>query len=61
MALAAAEVDAYVATGEGLTGGGTRSGVGAHLVARVEGSYTSVVGLPLAEVAAALARAGLVG
>lgn len=62
-ALAAAEVDAYVATGEGLdkAGGYAIQGVGAHLVARVEGSYTSVVGLPLAEVAAALARAGLVG
>lgn len=59
--LDAAAVDAYVATGEGLdkAGGYAIQGVGAHLVARVEGSYTGVVGLPLAEVAAALARAGL--
>jgi nucleoside triphosphate pyrophosphatase len=55
-----AEVDDYVASGEwrGKAGGYAVQGVAAVLVAEVHGSITNVVGLPLAEVAAALRRAG---
>ena len=55
-----AEVDDYVASGEwrGKAGGYAVQGIAAALVAEVHGSITNVVGLPLAEVAAALRRAG---
>ncbi len=48
------EIDAYVATGEPFDRAGAYAiqGEGAHLVDRVEGSYTNVIGLPLPEVAA---------
>jgi septum formation protein len=52
-ALTTAEIDAYVATGEPFDRAGAYAiqGEGAHLVARVDGSYTNVIGLPLPEVA----------
>ncbi|MGH7282723.1 MAG: Maf family protein [Polyangiaceae bacterium] len=60
-ALAPEEIDAYVATGEGDDKAGAYAvqGKGAALVARIEGSYTNVVGLPIAEVVVALAMLGL--
>lgn len=56
--LARAEIDAYLATGEPFDRAGAYAiqGEGAHLVDRVEGSYTNVIGLPLPEVAAWLRR-----
>ena len=59
-ALAARDLDGYVACGEwrGKAGGYAVQGVGAALVTAIRGSYTNVVGLPLAETLALLARAG---
>jgi septum formation protein len=56
--LSDAEVAAYLATGEPFDRAGAYAiqGEGAHLVDRVEGSYTNVIGLPLPEVAAWLRR-----
>lgn len=53
-ALTAADIGAYVASGEPLDKAGAYAvqGEGAHLVDRIDGSYTNVIGLPLAEVAA---------
>lgn len=53
-ALTRAEIDAYIATGEPFDRAGAYAiqGEGAHLVDRVDGSYTNVIGLPLPEVAA---------
>lgn len=61
--LSSREVDAYVASREGFdkAGGYGIQGRAAGFVTRIEGSYTSVVGLPLAEVLQALARASLWG
>jgi septum formation protein len=55
------EVDAYVATGEpdDKAGAYAVQGAGAHLVARVEGCYTNVVGLPLGTTARLLRGFGL--
>jgi septum formation protein len=55
------EIAAYAATGEGLDKAGAYAiqGIGAFAVARVEGSYSSVVGLPACEVVSALRRTGL--
>jgi septum formation protein len=52
------EIAAYLATGEPFDRAGAYAiqGEGAHLVDRVEGSYTNVIGLPLPEVAASLRR-----
>jgi len=46
------ELDRYVASGEGLdkAGGYAIQGVGAYIVDSINGSYTNVVGLPLAQV-----------
>jgi septum formation protein len=57
-ALTTEEIDAYIATGEPFDRAGAYAiqGEGAHLVDRVEGSYTNVIGLPLPEVAAWLRR-----
>ena len=56
--LATAEIEAYITTGEPFDRAGAYAiqGEGAHLVERVEGSYTNVIGLPLPEVARWLRR-----
>lgn len=56
-----AEVRAYAATGEGLDKAGAYAiqGQGAALIRAIRGSYTNVVGLPVAEVIEALGRLGL--
>lgn len=58
--LRAAEIEAYVATGEprGKAGGYAIQGRAAGMIVRVDGSYTNVVGLPLREVLETLARMG---
>lgn len=50
------EIAAYAATAEGLDKAGAYAiqGIGAFAVARVEGSYSNVVGLPACEVVSAL-------
>ena len=55
------EIDAYLASGEwrGKAGGYAIQGLAGAFVVRLVGSYTSVVGLPLAETAALLAGEGL--
>jgi septum formation protein len=60
-AYADAEIEAYVATGEpdDKAGAYAVQGVGGHLVARVLGCYTNVVGLPLATTARLLRTFGL--
>lgn len=59
--LDAATLRRYAATGESLDKAGAYGiqGRGAVLVDRVEGSYTNVVGLPLAEVVHRLAEVGV--
>ena len=59
--LDARAISTYVASGEpeGKAGGYAIQGFGAGLIDRIEGSFTNVIGLPLVEVAHALAEAGL--
>jgi septum formation protein len=59
--LTPARVRAYAESGEGLDKAGAYAvqGLGAGLVARIEGSYTNVVGLPACEVLVALEGLGL--
>jgi septum formation protein len=59
-ALDGAEIDAYVGTGEPLDKAGAYGiqGYGATLVARVDGDFYTVMGLPLAHVAKSLRRLG---
>jgi septum formation protein len=56
--LSAAEIDAYVATGEPLDKAGAYAiqGGAGRFVRAVDGSYTNVVGLPIDEVRALLVR-----
>ncbi|MBZ0272038.1 Maf family protein [bacterium] len=56
--LTAGQIARYVDTGEPMDKAGSYAvqGLGAALVARVDGSYTNVVGLPLAELTADLER-----
>jgi septum formation protein len=60
-ALSKAEIARYVATGESLdkAGGYAIQGRAAAFIERLEGSYSGVMGLPLCETAAALARVGV--
>lgn len=60
-ALAAADIERYLATGEplGKAGGYAIQGRAAAFVTRLEGSYSGVVGLPLHETASLLREAGL--
>ena len=60
-ALAEGEAQAYWATGEpqDKAGGYAIQGLAAIFVARLEGSYSAVVGLPLAETAELLAEFGI--
>ncbi len=59
--LSAAQIDRYVAGGEGRDKAGSYAiqGEGMVLVERVVGSYTNVVGLPVAPVLSHLRRVGL--
>lgn len=59
--LGAAEIERYVATGEPFDKAGAYGvqGRAAAFISRLEGSYTGVVGLPLYETAAVLARIGV--
>jgi septum formation protein len=59
--LAASEIERYVATPEPLDKAGAYAiqGRAAAFVARIEGSYTGIVGLPLCETATLLARLGM--
>jgi nucleoside triphosphate pyrophosphatase len=59
--LAAAAIRRYVATREADDKAGAYAiqGVGAGLIERIDGSFTNVIGLPLAEVRSALEEAGL--
>ncbi len=58
--LAADEIGAYAATREGLDKAGAYAiqGIGSFAVARIDGSYSNIVGLPLCEVVLALRRTG---
>jgi septum formation protein len=59
-ALAPAELDAYVASGEwrGKAGGYAVQGIAGAFVTELRGSHTNVIGLPLAEVLADLQALG---
>ncbi len=54
--LSSEDVRRYVASGEGRDKAGAYAiqGIGAGLIERIEGSYTNVIGLPLAETLAAI-------
>jgi len=58
--LTAGEMARYVATGEpvGKAGAYAIQGRAAAFITSIDGSYSGVMGLPLAETAAALARIG---
>lgn len=62
-ALEEEEIEAYVATGEGSDKAGAYAiqGIGAFAVARISGSWSNVVGLPICEVVLALRKMGLLG
>ena len=56
--LTAAEIDAYVASGEweGRAGGYAIQGLGSSLVASVDGDLSNVIGLPVPLVASMIGR-----
>ena len=58
--LSAAEIDAYLASGEwdGKAGGYAIQGIAEGLISRIQGSHSGVVGLPLYETRALLKAAG---
>jgi len=58
--LSAGEIERYIETGEPFdkAGGYAIQGRAAAFITRIEGSYSGVMGLPLAETAALLARVG---
>ena len=58
--LSRAQIDAYVKSGEPFdkAGGYGIQGRAAVFITRLDGSYSGVMGLPLAETAALLAKAG---
>jgi septum formation protein len=60
-ALSSEAIDRYVVTGEwrDRAGGYAIQGAGAALVGRIEGDYSTVVGLPVARLAALLEELGL--
>jgi septum formation protein len=60
--LAPAEIEAYLDTDEPYDKAGAYAaqGVGASLIVAIEGSYTNVVGLPLAELTLDLLRLGII-
>jgi len=57
-----AEVDRYVATGEGddKAGAYAAQGIGTFLIERIEGSFSNVVGLPACELVSDLVGAGVI-
>jgi septum formation protein len=57
----AAQIDAYVASGEpmGKAGAYAVQGAAAAFIARISGSYTGIMGLPLFETATLLAQLDL--
>ena len=59
--LGAAEIEAYIASGEGLgkAGGYAIQGRAEALINWISGSHSGVIGLPLYETRALLARRGL--
>jgi septum formation protein len=61
--LADEEISSYIATGCPMDKAGAYAiqGGAAHMVERIEGSYTNVVGLPLCEVVEALRKIGALG
>lgn len=61
MALSDAQIAAYVATGEPLDKAGAYAiqGIGGQFVARLSGSYSGVMGLPLYETAQLLSDCGI--
>jgi len=61
--IARAEIDGYLASGEwrGKAGAYAAQGIAAAFITGIRGSYTNVVGLPLAEVVVALGQAGAPG
>ena len=61
-AMTAAQINAYVATGEpmGKAGAYAVQGMAAAHIARISGSYSGIMGLPLYETAQLLRSAGLV-
>jgi septum formation protein len=60
--LTAQQIAGYIATGEPMDKAGAYAiqGIGAFMVRRIAGSYSSVVGLPLCEVLEALEKLGAV-
>jgi len=61
-AMAPAEIEAYLDTDEPYDKAGAYAaqGIGASLIVAIEGSYTNVVGLPLAELTMDLLRLGII-